>query len=156
MRRFTYASLNESAGDRRNDADRVPIFGRRILLGQVTNVFVVHIHIHEAPQLAIFSEEMFAQITKLHGQLSEGFADSLGGNFSRIGLARVHAQGCWNNHFYRHLSSSFGTKNNLGLKQNQEATRCKQISSSSNSVRSSVNRHEVISSGIRFATLTIM
>src|ERR1700722_15242747 len=98
---------------------------------------------------------MFAQITKLHGQLSEGFADSLGGNFSRIGFARIHAQRRGNNHFHRHLSSSFGTKNKLGRTQNQEATRCKQISSSSNSVRSSVNRQEVISSGIRFATLTI-
>src|ERR1700688_1801254 len=99
---------------------------------------------------------MFAQITKLAGQLSERFADSFGGNFSRIGLTRVHAQWRGNNHLDRHLSSSFDVKNKLAVKQNQEAPRCKHTSSHSNSVRSSASRQEVIWSGILFATLTIM
>src|ERR1700732_4486871 len=104
-RRMAGASLKQSAGNRRDNADGVPIFSWRIFLGQVANVFVVHVHIHKAAQLAIFSEEMFAQVAKLAGQLSESFADSFGGNFSRIGLACIHAQWRGNNHFYRHLSS---------------------------------------------------
>ncbi len=50
-----------AARDGWNNADRISIFRRCIFLREITNILIVHIHVNEAAQLAVFGKEMFAQ-----------------------------------------------------------------------------------------------
>src|SRR6267378_7244999 len=56
-----------AAGDGRDNADGVAIFGGRIFFRQVANVLVVDIHVHKAAQLAILGKQMLAQVAEFRG-----------------------------------------------------------------------------------------
>src|SRR5260370_26265493 len=70
--------LDTTACNGRNNANGVAILRGRILFREITNILVVHVHIDEAAQFAVFGKEMFAQFPELRGQMAERFPDSLG------------------------------------------------------------------------------
>src|ERR1700747_3161812 len=49
-----------AAGDGRHDADGVAILGRGVFLGQVANVLIVDVDIHEAAQFSVLGKQMLA------------------------------------------------------------------------------------------------
>src|SRR5258708_30789742 len=94
-----------SSGYRGHDADGVAVLGGSIFFGQITNVFVVYIHVHEAAQFAIVGEEMLAQIAKFRGQASQRLADRGGLDLRGIALPGVSAKRRRNNHLHSHRVS---------------------------------------------------
>src|SRR5262249_40516652 len=108
------------AGDRRHDTHYVTVLGRRVLLRQVADVFVVDVHVHETAQLALVGKQVFAQVPKLAGQVPKRFAHRPGHKLRRVSLPCVNAQGGWNHHFHWHsslLTSSLRQRLALGPKE---------------------------------------
>lgn len=64
-----------AAGNRRNDADFVAVFERRLLVFQEADVFLVHIDVHEAADFAIFIHETFLDAGVASLQFSDRFSD---------------------------------------------------------------------------------
>src|SRR6266849_8195488 len=81
-----------SSSNRGHDADGIAILGGSIFFGQITNVFVVYIHVHEAAQFAVVGEEMLAPIAKFRGQASQGLADRSRLDLRGIALPGVSAK----------------------------------------------------------------
>src|SRR5438309_1419478 len=69
-----------AAGNGRNNANRISILGRRVLFGEVANVFVIDVDVHKTAQLAVFGEQVLAQVRILGREISERFADRSGIN----------------------------------------------------------------------------
>src|SRR6266851_5459969 len=90
---------------RGHDADSVAVLGGSIFFGQITNVFVVYIHVHEAAQFAVVGEEMLAQIAKFRGQASQRLADRRRLDLRGIALPCVSAKRRRNNHLHSHRVS---------------------------------------------------
>ena len=97
--------LATAAGDGRNDADRVAVLRRRILLRQITDIFVVDVDVHEAAQLAVFGKKMSPQIGELGCEMSEGFTDSVSIELGRVALAGVRAKRGGDHYFHGHFVS---------------------------------------------------
>src|SRR5260370_966395 len=92
-----------TARDRRNDADGVAILRWRILFRQVANVFIVHVNVDEAAQLAIFGEEMFAQVREFRSEMAKRFPHGASAELGRIAFPRVGAKRRWNHYFHGHF-----------------------------------------------------
>src|SRR5262245_2527218 len=65
-------------GDSRDDADFVAVFDRRVEVLQETDVFLVHIHIHEAAHGSGVVEQSFLDAGEAALQVGKGVADSAG------------------------------------------------------------------------------
>ena len=85
-----------ASGDTGHNRDGVAILHRRAFFFQIADVFVVEIHIDEAPQLAFIVVKLSAKILVLTGQLRQDFADGSAAQFHCVLLACVLPQGCWN------------------------------------------------------------
>src|SRR5579864_260799 len=94
-----------SPGDRGDDADGIAILGRSVLFGQIANIFVVHIYVHEAAQLPIVRKEVLAQIAEFRGQTPQRLAHCCRPDLRGIALPRVNPQRRWNNYLYPHRVS---------------------------------------------------
>src|SRR5262249_32665109 len=94
-----------SAGDGGDDAHDVAVLRRRVLSLQITNVFVVDVDVDEAAQLAVFREQVLAQIGKFLSQATESLTNSRGADFRRVTLPGIDAKRSWNHDFYWHFWS---------------------------------------------------
>ena len=68
-----------SAGNRRNNSDRIRFLDGRFVLVQIADVLIVEIDIHKGAQLAVFREEMLAQAGMQGNKIAECLANGLGG-----------------------------------------------------------------------------
>src|SRR5215472_6665188 len=98
-------STTTAAGDGRDDADGIAIFGRSIFLRKIANVFVVHVYVDEAAQPAVLGEQVLAKVGILRREMAERFADGAGAELSRVPLGRVGAKRGWNYYFHGHWFS---------------------------------------------------
>jgi hypothetical protein len=107
----TAVALNFIVGQRRgsrsprhrgNDADRVGRSDRRVFALQLTDVVVVDVDVHEAPERSLRGEQVLAKIRMRRRQRAQELAD--GGAFGRDDalLARERAQGSGNENANRH------------------------------------------------------
>ena len=81
-----------TAGNRRNDRQRIGLRYRRILMPvQVANIFIVKINIHESAQLALFRVEMLFQVRMSCRQLRQRFAHGRRVDIDHVQLAGIHA-----------------------------------------------------------------
>src|SRR5260370_27029570 len=67
-----------ASGDGRNNADGVAVLRGRVLFREITDIFIVHINVYEAAQLAFIGEQMLAQVCEFRGQVAERFPDGPG------------------------------------------------------------------------------
>src|SRR5207302_9256357 len=91
--------------DGRNNTDRISVLRRCVLFREITNVLIVHIHVDEAAQLAVFGEEMFAQFGEFRGQMAKRFPDSPCTELGRVTLPRVGAKRRGDHYFHGHFIS---------------------------------------------------
>lgn len=82
----------DAAGDRRDDAHRIARLERRLILLQVADVLVVHVHVDEAPELALVREEVFPKPGELGGQAGEQLADGGAVKLDRIKFVGERAE----------------------------------------------------------------
>src|SRR5256885_5156239 len=96
------STAGTAACNRGNDADRVSVLRRRIFFGQIANIFIVHVHVHEAAQLPLFREQMLSQIPEFRGQMPQSLAHRRRLHFREVALPRINTQRRRNNHFHGH------------------------------------------------------
>jgi hypothetical protein len=96
LRRFLRRRNVRPSGNRGHDADRVARLEAGLLAVQMPDIFVVHVHVHEAPQPAIFSVEVAAEIAVLRDEAFEDVADSAAFDLDDILTAGERPERCRN------------------------------------------------------------
>ena len=74
-----------AAGDRWNDADQITVLDGGVVFIEITDVFIVEIHIDEAAQLTVVAKEMILEVGVLVDEALEQLADSTAGDID-LGL----------------------------------------------------------------------
>src|SRR4029077_829607 len=92
----SYELDSYAAGDRRHNADRIAVLGRRVFLLQVANILVIEVDIHEAANAAVIGVKVLAEIRVSSRKLFQGFADGSRIELHACLLARKLPQGSWN------------------------------------------------------------
>src|SRR5262245_8525215 len=104
----TLGTAARAAGHRRQDGDRVAVRHRRLELGQVADVLVVHVDVHEAAQVAVLGEQPIPEAGVLRVEVREQCADRGARAVHRARAAGRLAQDGWDTHLYRHVYSWAG------------------------------------------------
>ena len=73
-----------AAGNRRDDADFVAVFERRLAVFQEADVFLVHIDVDEPADFAFFVHEAFLDAGEARLQFLEGGTDGGGVDFDKL------------------------------------------------------------------------
>src|SRR6266851_289747 len=102
---FRARRSRNAARDGRNDTYRVAVLRWRVFLRQIADVFVIHVHVHEAAQFAFLGKEKLAQLGELLSEMAERFAHCRSLKLRRSALPRIRAKRRRNHHFHGHFVS---------------------------------------------------
>ena len=91
-----------AAGNGRNDADGIAVFGRRVLFREIANIFIIHVHIDKAAQPAVLGKKVLTQVGILGRETAERLADRSGIELRGITLPGLRAKRRWNHNFHGH------------------------------------------------------
>src|ERR1039458_176546 len=99
-RRDACATL--TSGNRRDDADFIAVFERRLFVFQEADVLLVHINVHETAHLAFFIHEAFLDAGEARLQFDNRLADGGGVDFDQLLVVGQLAERRWDSDFFWH------------------------------------------------------
>ena len=102
----TTAGQGGTAGDGRHDADRVTVFRGSIFFGEVTDVLVIHVDIHEAANFSFIRKQMLFQLGIRPGQAAKRLTHGGRVTFEAGLLPGKLAKRRWNHNLYGHTDVS--------------------------------------------------